>query len=283
MSRFLRMAGRGALVAAAGAVALAAPCSAPAKRKPPPPDPAPVPAPPEQPATTDPQPPQPGPLPAPAVLPQAAKGAGKPIWPRTQKLNFPGQRAYWAFVNRHASVRTRPSTHRHAITRLHTVTGDGTYELVLVLEQTLDRKGRKWLRIELPIRPNNRTGWVRRPALGALREVHTWLIVDRRRLRATLIKRGRRVFSAPVGVGKPYWPTPRGEFYIRDRLNGFGMGTIYGPVAFGTSAKSAVLTDWPGGGTIGIHGTDEPGILPGHVSHGCIRMRNRDISRLARR
>ena len=32
----------------------------------------------------------------------------------------------------------------------------------------------------------------------------------------------------------------------------------------------------------GIHGTDRPEILPGRVSHGCIRMRNADIVRLAR-
>ena len=60
------------------------------------------------------------------------------------------------------------------------------------------------------------------------------------------------------------------------------MSPLYGSVAFGTSARSAVLTDWPGGGFIGIHGTDRPEILPGRVSHGCIRLRNRDIVRLAR-
>jgi lipoprotein-anchoring transpeptidase ErfK/SrfK len=57
---------------------------------------------------------------------------------------------------------------------------------------------------------------------------------------------------------------------------------FYGPVAFGTSARSPTLTEWPGGGFIGIHGTNQPGILPGRVSHGCIRLRNADIVRLAR-
>jgi lipoprotein-anchoring transpeptidase ErfK/SrfK len=65
-------------------------------------------------------------------------------------------------------------------------------------------------------------------------------------------------------------------------LTGFS-DPIYGPLAFGTSARSAVLTDWPAGGFIGIHGTNQPAILPGRVSHGCIRMRNRDILRLSRR
>jgi lipoprotein-anchoring transpeptidase ErfK/SrfK len=33
---------------------------------------------------------------------------------------------------------------------------------------------------------------------------------------------------------------------------------------------------------IGIHGTDQPQILPGYVSHGCVRMRNSSVLRLRR-
>jgi len=68
-------------------------------------------------------------------------------------------------------------------------------------------------------------------------------------------------------------------------LPGFGTSSsspFYGPVAFGTSARSEVLTDWPAGGFVGIHGTNRPDLLPGRVSHGCIRLRNQDILRLAR-
>jgi lipoprotein-anchoring transpeptidase ErfK/SrfK len=89
------------------------------------------------------------------------------------------------------------------------------------------------------------------------------------------------VFRAPVGVGQPQWPTPRGEFYVRDKLDDYA-GPFYGPVAFGTSARSSVLTDWPEGGFVGVHGTDMPQLIPGRVSHGCIRLRNGDILRLAK-
>ena len=41
-------------------------------------------------------------------------------------------------------------------------------------------------------------------------------------------------------------------------------------------------TDWPGGGMIGIHGTDEASLIPGHPSHGCIRVPNCEIVKLAR-
>jgi lipoprotein-anchoring transpeptidase ErfK/SrfK len=106
-------------------------------------------------------------------------------------------------------------------------------------------------------------------------------VVDVRRLSLTLYRGDRRVFRAPAGVGTPGAPTPRGRFIVRNRFTDFD-DPFYGPVAFGTSARSAVLTDWPGGGFVGIHGTDDPAAIPGRVSHGCIRLRNPDIRRLDR-
>jgi len=120
-------------------------------------------------------------------------------------------------------------------------------------------------------------------ALGSPQPLSTWLRIDTQRLRATLVKSGRAVFRAQIGVGKPQWRTPAGEFYIRSRLEGYGeKGSFYGPVAFGTSARSDTLTDWPGGGIVGIHGTSLPHLIPGRISHGCVRLRNPDILRLAR-
>lgn len=49
--------------------------------------------------------------------------------------------------------------------------------------------------------------------------------------------------------------------------------------AFETSAYSR-LTDWPGGGVVGLHGTYQPYLLGGAVSHGCVRMLNEPVSRL---
>ena len=140
-------------------------------------------------------------------------------------------------------------------------TPEGTTNLVLTLDGRRTRRG-VWIRVRLPILPTNRTGWVPRRMLSDWKEVRARLVVDRRRLTATLYRRGKVVFRAPVGVGLSDWPTPRGEFYIRNQLYGFG-NPVYGPIAFGTSARSAVLTDWPGGGFIGIHGTNEPSFFPG--------------------
>jgi lipoprotein-anchoring transpeptidase ErfK/SrfK len=75
--------------------------------------------------------------------------------------------------------------------------------------------------------------------------------------------------------------TPKGDFYVRNKLTRYA-NPFYGPIAFGTSARSEILTDWPNGGFIGIHGTSQPELIPGRISHGCIRLRNPDILRLAR-
>jgi lipoprotein-anchoring transpeptidase ErfK/SrfK len=136
--------------------------------------------------------------------------------------------------------------------------------------------------VRLPVLPNGTTGWVQRPALGGYETVRTRLDVDLARLKATLYRDGRPVLSAPVGVGSNSSPTPRGEFYIRNKLTRYESPT-YGPVAFGTSARSPTATDWPAGGFVGIHGTDHPELVPGRVSHGCIRMRDADVLKLAKR
>jgi lipoprotein-anchoring transpeptidase ErfK/SrfK len=186
----------------------------------------------------------------------------------------------YAFVIRRAVVRSAPRRTSARVTTLNRWTPEGTTNLVSVLEGRRTTRG-VWIKVRLAVLPANRTGWVQRKALSDWKELRTRLVVDRRRLTATLFRRGKVIFRAPVGIGVAHYPTPRGEFFIRNQLYGFG-NPVYGPIAFGTSARSPVLTEWPGGGFIGIHGTNQPHILPGRVSHGCIRMRNGDIVRLAR-
>ena len=189
--------------------------------------------------------------------------------------------AHWAAVLKRGVVHVQPKASSRAVTKLDTWTTDGTQNIVLVLSGVDVSSRETWYRVRLPILPNNSTGWVQARYLGELYKVNTHLYVDRAHFTATLKRDGRVVFKTRVGVGKSVWPTPRGEFYIRDKMTSFA-NPVYGPIAFGTSARSAVLTDWPGGGFVGVHGTNEPGILPGRVSHGCIRMPNASILKLAR-
>jgi lipoprotein-anchoring transpeptidase ErfK/SrfK len=181
-----------------------------------------------------------------------------------------------AYVLRPVVARAAPSASARKVTVISDMTPEGTDNIVLALQS----RG-PWVRVRLAVLPNGSTGWVRRSALGPYRGVWTRLVVNRARLTANLIRRGKVIFRAPVGVGRSYLPTPRGEFYVRMKLAGFS-DPMYGPIAFGTSGRAPNLTGWPGGGYIGIHGTNKPELLPGAVSHGCIRLKNEDIVRLAR-
>jgi len=195
-------------------------------------------------------------------------------------LSRPDQRSFWAPVTRLVAVRSRPTRAARVVARLRTRTPEGTVNAVLLLER-IERRGRLWLKVRLPVLPNNTVGWVPRESLGGYQTVTTHLVVDRRRLNAVLFRSGRPVFRARIAIGQGRWPTPAGKFYIRNKLTGY-RSAFYGPIAFGTSARSAVLTDWPAGGFVGIHGTNRPDLIPGRISHGCIRLKNGDLIRLSR-
>jgi L,D-transpeptidase catalytic domain len=186
----------------------------------------------------------------------------------------------WAHPTVSEAIRRYPVPTSQRIARIHYLTEDGFPEVYLVLRRWTDSAGRRWLQVRIPKRPNGQIGWVRGTALGPLRVVHTRLVVNRFLLRATLYKYGRRIWQSPVGIGAPGTPTPDGHFWIRERMRVPDPGGLYGPWAFGTSAYSS-LSDWPGGGVIGIHGTNQPELIPGRPSHGCIRVENVAISRLA--
>jgi hypothetical protein len=214
--------------------------------------------------------PPPGPAPPPGVYPA-----------RSLLSDRSTETYHWAFVRHRTVARSGPASHARAVSAITFRTPEYYRNALEVLSSLKYANGKTWVRIRLAVLPNGSTGWVPRGALTGFQAIHTRMTISRGGLRATLYKRGRLIFSAMVGVGQARYPTPRGEFYIREKLQGY-TAPAYGPRAFGLNAKSTVLTDWPGGGFVGIHGTNEPQILPGRVSHGCVRMRNASIMRLFR-
>jgi hypothetical protein len=227
--------------------------------------------------------PAPAPPPAPACRPlEAAPTAARLARGERVRLSDEWRCSRWAEVQEDALARARPDARARVVRVLRPWTQDDTPELVLLLEERRDARGGLWVRVRLPMRPNGTTGWVFRDRLGPYRIVTTALRIERWRLRATLFRGGRRLWSAPVGIGKRGTPTPAGRFYVRERLIPTNPRGLYGVFAFGTSAYSPTLSDWPGGGVIGIHGTNQPWLLPGRVSHGCVRVQNARIARLRR-
>ncbi len=214
-----------------------------------------------------------------AIAAVALVGGGGDALAADTRLSDERRLTRWAHPWTPSPIRAQPSSSSRMVGRLHFKTEDGVPEVYLALiSRTVD--GREWIQIRMLGRPNGRKGWVLRDALGGFNTVRTQLVINLGTLRATLFKRGRRIWSSRVGVGAPSTPTPRGRYYVRERLR--SLGGAYGPWAFGTSAYS-VLSDWPGGGVVGVHGTNQPQLIPGRPSHGCVRVPNRKIRQLARK
>ena len=192
----------------------------------------------------------------------------------TLALAAPASASEWAHPVNIVTIHAKPDAGAKRVGTTHLLTEDERAEVYLVIAT----KGDDWVRIRIPGRPNGRTGWVRRTALGPINRVSTRIVVDRRSATLTLTDGGKTRLSVRVGVGKPSTPTPSGHFWVREKLR-FKHAPAYGRHALGTAAY-AKLSDWPGGGVVGIHGTNEPNLIPGRPSHGCVRVRNADMARL---
>jgi lipoprotein-anchoring transpeptidase ErfK/SrfK len=139
-----------------------------------------------------------------------------------------------------------------------------------------------WEHVRLPVRPNGSTGWVRDRAVTLALDPY-WLQVSLGKHLVTVWNGNRLIDRLPAGVGRTVLPTPRGTYYLAELLQQPDPYGVYGPYAFGLSAYSNILVSFGGGpGEIGLHGTNDPAALGTDVSHGCIRISNDAITRLAK-
>jgi lipoprotein-anchoring transpeptidase ErfK/SrfK len=159
-------------------------------------------------------------------------------------------------------------------------------QYVLALSVVKAKKSRQplWYRLSIPGRPNGRTGWVPASAVD-LWPVKKRIVIDVGARRFEFWSGNRLLRSGRVAVGKRGTETPTGLFYVTWKFdpridpNWSGLGNY----AFETSAYSPNLSDWPGGGIVGLHGTPQPHLLGQAVSHGCVRLHNRDVEFLKHR
>jgi len=175
----------------------------------------------------------------------------------------------------HVAVRARPSESSRRLTVLKEFRPDFSPQYVLAVSKRVHpRTGEPtWYRITVPGRPNGRSGWVRAAAVE-VRPVQKRLVIDRSARRFEFWQGNRLLRSGKVAVGKTGAATPTGLFYVQSKF--VPNAPILGAFAFETSAYSQ-LTDWPGGGVVGVHGTPWPWLLGQAVSHGCIRLSNDDV------
>ncbi len=171
------------------------------------------------------------------------------------------------------SVRSAPSDGARVIARLSEFRPqDYRPRYVLAVAVKRGKKGKPaWYKITVPGRPNGRTGWV--PAKKvAIRSVPWQVVVYRGSRVVQLWKEDQLVHTSKVAVGASGMETPIGLYYVTVRFRPVTQPFL-GSFAFETSAYSK-LSEWPGGGVVGLHGTTAPQLLGQAVSHGCIRISN---------
>ena len=141
---------------------------------------------------------------------------------------------------------------------------------LLVVGEAKDSKGLRWLRLSMPMRPNGRKGWVPAAAVH-VRPVRRSIVIDLSSRKLRVVEGGRTRFATRVAIGRRGMETPTGNFYVTAAFK--PKERFLGAFAFETSAYSK-LSEWPGGGVVGLHGTSMPWLLGQAVSHGCVRMSN---------
>jgi hypothetical protein len=184
-------------------------------------------------------------------------------------------------------ARSGPSRSAPVVWRVPTATGwSGQAQALLVLRSARDESGRRWVELELPIRPNERTGWI--PAdYAMLSRTGYWIEVSTGRRLVSVYRAGRLVRRFGAVVGAPGTPTPHGLFALWEKNPQPDVHGFLGPWSLPITALSDVLENFGGGpGRVAIHGRDGTSLLTplgSAASHGCIRVDNVHIAWLAAR
>ena len=173
----------------------------------------------------------------------------------------------------------RPSTSAPVRRRFGPTNVSG-YPSVFLVRGVREVDGVTWYDVWLPIRPNESHGWIRQGDVS-IYTTTAKIVVHLATRRLVVYRRGAEVGSFPVAVGMPSLPTPTGIYYVDEKLLPTTPGGPYGVLALGLSAFQPRLPDWPLGGPVAIHGTNEDALIGQAISHGCIRMHNADVLKVS--
>jgi lipoprotein-anchoring transpeptidase ErfK/SrfK len=188
--------------------------------------------------------------------------------------------AYAAVVPRDATALRAPDGAAPVVARLARLDVNGVPTVLGVIGSRMGADcSPRWYHVQLATMPNGSTAWVAARSLR-LYTVESRIVVSLSKRRLVLYRSGRPTLRAPVAVGAPSTPTPTGSFFVNERFVLDNPDGPFGSAALGISAHSDVLKDWVEGGPIALHGTNEPATIGQAVSHGCIRLANRDIMRV---
>ena len=181
----------------------------------------------------------------------------------------------------HVDARRHPSPTAAVVASFGRTNPQGAPQVFDLVDAALGTDGSVWFKASLPVRPNGTVGFI---PVNAVQVGQTGyrLKLDREHFSLSLWHgcKLRRRFRVGIGVGDT--PTPVGKFYLSSLLKPPTPNGVYGDYAYGLSAFSDKLVNWPAGGIVGLHGTNDPSSIGRRSSHGCIRMNNKDIDYLVK-
>ncbi len=180
---------------------------------------------------------------------------------------------------RAVAVRSTPNPKARVIKMMTEFRDDYRIQEIFAVAARTGTDHRPWYKISIPMRPNGTMGWIP-AATASLAPTVGAIDVHRKSRRIDLFWHGKRVWQGTVAIGAPGMETPLGHYYVAARFVPY-QDPFLGVFAVETSGYSK-LTEWPGGGWFGIHGTSMPQLLGQAVSHGCIRVSNLTATKLRR-
>jgi lipoprotein-anchoring transpeptidase ErfK/SrfK len=193
---------------------------------------------------------------------------------KPKKPSYPVESTFPAaggLVVRSVRVRRTPNPRARVIKVMHQFRSDFRPQEMLAVRKATGSDGMVWYRVSVPMRPNGTYGWI--PAnTVSLRPTHSQIVVNIRTRTIDIYRFGKHKWHGKVAVGAPGRETPIGHYFVAARFVPY-RDPFLGVFAVETTAYSK-LTEWPGGGVVGIHGTDLPQLLGQAVSHGCVRVSN---------
>jgi lipoprotein-anchoring transpeptidase ErfK/SrfK len=195
-------------------------------------------------------------------------------------VSLGGAPAYAVIARGDVTVRSSPAPGAPSLLRIRGKLRWGTPTPFLVHEaRRVD--GKLWYWVLLPQRPNQSSGWVSADQVSASARDHR-AEVDLSARRLILWQGSNVVSRLPIAIGRPGTPTPTGRYFVTVRLQPPRISPIYGAWALGLSAYSDVLEQFgTGDGQIALHGTSQTSDLGKAITHGCVRLSNASISKLA--
>ena len=175
------------------------------------------------------------------------------------------------------AVRKTPNPHASVIKVMKAFRPDFRPQEMFAVRKATGSDGEIWYRVSIPMRPNGTYGWIPADTVS-LHPTHSQIVINLRRRTIDLYRFGKHKWHGPVAIGAPGRETPVGHYFVATRFVPY-HDPFLGVFAEETSAYSK-LTEWPGGGVVGIHGTSLPQLLGKAVSHGCVRVSNTTARRL---